>query len=35
MRKLFKKFQEISNLTWKELQNRPKQTSIELLKLKY
>ncbi|MCI8640698.1 MAG: hypothetical protein HFJ59_02335 [Clostridia bacterium] len=28
---LFKKLEEITNLTWKELQNRPKQTGYETI----
>ena len=28
---LFAKFQELSNLTWKELQNRPKQSGYETI----
>ena len=28
---LFEKFEELSNLTWKELQNRPKQSGYETI----
>lgn len=31
MKTLFEKFEEISNLTWRELQNRPKQTGYETI----
>lgn len=31
IQKLFEKFEEISNLTWKELQNRPKETGYEMI----
>lgn len=30
-RKLFEKLEEISNLTWTELQNRPKETGYEMV----
>ena len=31
IQKLFEKLQEISNLTWSELQNRPKETGYEMI----
>lgn len=31
VQKLFKKLEEISKLTWKELQNRPKETGYEMI----
>lgn len=31
IKKLFDRFEEISNLTWKELQNRPKETGYEMI----
>lgn len=31
MKNLFQKYEEISNLTWKELQNRPKETGYEMI----
>ncbi len=31
IKNLFEKFEELSNLTWKELQNRPKQSGYETI----
>ena len=31
VQKLFEKLEEISNLTWTELQNRPKETGYEMI----
>ena len=31
VQKLFERLEEISNLTWKELQNRPKETGYEMI----
>ena len=31
IQKLFEKLEEISNLTWKELQNRPRETGYEMI----
>ena len=33
MKKLFEKLEEISQLTWKELQNKPRETGYEMIQI--